>query len=74
MLTLFLILLPEFFTPCPLLFAAEKVLPLPPQASPVPRASRLYGVGVSFLTEARQGSPLIHMCQRPQISLCMLFG
>jgi hypothetical protein len=44
----------------------------PHQTSLFPGASR--GLGTSSPTEARLGRPLLHICQRPQTSSCMLLG
>jgi hypothetical protein len=56
--------LPESFTLFPLLFTSERCAP-PTLASPFLGASSFYritGLGTSSPVEARQGSPLLHMC------------
>ena len=68
--------LPESFTLFPLLFTSERCAP-PTLASPFLGASSFYritGLGTSSPAEARQGSPLLHMCWGPQTSPCMSFG
>jgi hypothetical protein len=75
------LLAPDFFAPSPLPFASEQVLSpkphlLPPPPSiPLPWGIKsLQNLGTSSPTEARQGSPLLHMCWGPQRSPCLLFG
>lgn len=48
--------------------------PPTPVSAPPWGIKSLTGLGASSPTEARQGSPLLHMCQGPQSSLCMLLG
>ena len=75
----------DFFHP----IAFERVLPYthsyhiltsspspytPTPAYHYPGASSLYGIGIYTPPGARQGSPLLHMCQMPHTSLCILCG
>ena len=66
-----LISLPTFFIPFFLPCVSKRIFShakppysLGPQVIP--------GLGTSSPTEVRQGSPQLHMCQGPRISLCML--
>jgi hypothetical protein len=74
----------EFFTSFPLPFASERMLPhlpnpsslnlLTPYNIPLPWDIRSTGLGTSFPTEAREGSPLLHMCLGQWSSPWMFFG
>ena len=60
--------LTEFFPPTPVIVTSEMV----PSYSP----TKVSGLGSFSPTEAKKGSPLLHMCQGPQTRpcMCILFG
>jgi hypothetical protein len=61
------------FSPLPSIpFTSERVLP--PLKFPYQGQQVCKGLVASSPIEARQGSPLLHMCQEPWISPCMFFG
>ena len=64
--------LTEFFPPYSLFCPSERLSIT--WMSPHPAASSFYRIDISSHTEARQGSPLLHMCQGPLTSPCMNFG
>ena len=73
--TLWLFHIPYLLTP------SLMVVPfLPPSTLTPPRPHYSlefpvsWGLGASSLTESRPGSPLLHLCWGPHISLCMLPG
>ena len=45
-----------------------------PPASPFPEHQVSTGMGASFSTDTRQGSPLLYICWGFQTSACMFFG
>lgn len=81
MLTPFLVLPPRVLHSVPHLLwlwegAPHQLHPSPSALShPLPLGHQVStDIGTSFPTEARQGSPLLHMSYRPWISPCMFFG
>jgi hypothetical protein len=63
---------PEFITLSHLPYASERVLP--PGHTPFLEHQVSIGLDTSSPTEARQGSPVLHMCRGPWTSPWMLFG
>ena len=60
-------------SPSPLRVSSCSPFPSPKHPSSLEHQVSM-GLGVSSPSEAKQGSPLLHMCQGPRTSLCMLFG
>ena len=57
----FPILFPQFFTPYPLLFISERVIPYPPHLPHLPSPGHQVstGLGTSSPIQAKQGNPLL---------------
>jgi hypothetical protein len=65
---------PQCYFPIPIPFDYERAT-LPSTRWPPTLLHQVFaGLGTSSPTEARHGSPLLHMCRRPLTSLCVLLG